>query len=38
MLKAETQLPLVTQYIAGQQQKLFDVTEQVKQLAEVRKA
>jgi hypothetical protein len=38
MLKTETQLPLVTQYISGQQQKLFDVTDQVKQLAEVRKA
>lgn len=36
MLKAETQLPLVTQYIAGQQQKLFDVTDQVKQLTEKR--
>lgn len=36
MMKAETQIPQVTNYIQAQQQKLFDVTDQVKQLAEKR--
>lgn len=36
MLKTETQIPLVSQYIQDKQQQLLDVTEQVKQLAEKR--